>query len=166
MAEYVLRKISESGQIRLPKSFDIASAYFVLEPGEYTPPGMIKLYPVDQPPVHNGPMTGEQIRAPVTAQNHLTIPAQFRKPGFSENDTIYVFNEGSTIVLTPTEDDLEEEPDEEAVNVDENKSSEVIEEESGGSGDIEEDDEDEEGEEIDEDLLDQMVRDGESDNSD
>ena len=101
MTRVVRRKISSTGQVRLPTSFDIASEYLILEPGVYTHPNLMRMYPPGISMPFYGSMGGEILRAQVSPQNQVTIPSPFRTDDFTPGKTICVFDENSVIVLTP-----------------------------------------------------------------
>lgn len=105
MTEPAERKISETGQLRLPRSFQLEEKYLALEPGVYSPPDNLELYPVDSPPAFYGYLAGEIMKVPVTERGQITIPIRFREGGFEETNVVLIFQEDGKLILTPSEFD-------------------------------------------------------------
>lgn len=101
--ETVERKVSSTGQIRLHAGLD-TSEFLAFEPGVYTLPSTLRLYPVSDPPTFHGELSGEISRVNVSTQNQITIPSEFREAaGLHPGTWVRIDQEDNYLALTPVE---------------------------------------------------------------
>lgn len=98
------RKISSAGQFHMPPAFRHWDSFYIVEPGVEYPADELRYYPSEHPPVHDGPLDGEQLKVSLTEQGQVTVPARFLEISEIEREsTVYVSaveNEGYIVVRT------------------------------------------------------------------